>query len=132
MNRVAVVTGAARGIGYAISKKLVETGWKVAACDILEEDLKAAAKELGDAFHPWTVNITDEEAVKCTAAEIEEKLGPVFGLVNNAGITRDGLIMRMQKEDWDSVLAVNLTGAFLMCREALRAPPWTGGRDRRT
>jgi len=121
MNRVAVVTGAARGIGYSISKKLVRSGWKVAGCDILEDDLKTAAGELGEDFHPWTVNITDEEAVKRTASDIEEKLGPVFGLVNNAGITRDGLIMRMQKEDWDSVLAVNLTGAFLMCRAFSRS-----------
>jgi len=116
MKRLAVVTGAARGIGYSISEKLVRSGWSVAGCDILKDDLMAASEKLGDSFSPWVIDITDEEAVRETAGRIEKELGPVFGLVNNAGITRDGLIMRMEKSDWDLVLNVNLTGAFLMCR----------------
>lgn len=116
MGRLAVVTGAARGIGFSIARKLVESGWSVAGCDILEEDLESAAEELGGGFSPWVLNVADEEAVNDTASRIEKELGPVFGLVNNAGITRDGLIMRMSMEDWNSVMSVNLTGAFLMCR----------------
>mgnify|MGYP001105940434 FL=1 len=116
MGRLAVVTGAARGIGFSIAGKLVESGWSVAGCDILEEDLDSAAEQLGSGFIPWVLNVADEEAVNDTASRIEKELGPVFGLVNNAGITRDGLIMRMSMEDWNSVVSVNLTGAFLMCR----------------
>jgi 3-oxoacyl-[acyl-carrier protein] reductase len=116
MNRIAVVTGAARGIGYSISRKLVSSGWSVAGCDVLEDDLMAASGKLGDAFSPWILDVTDEDAVKDVSGRIEKELGSVFGLVNNAGITRDGLIMRMKKSDWDIVLNVNLTGAFLMCR----------------
>ena len=116
MNRLAVVTGAARGIGFSISEKLVNSGWSVAGCDILEDHLNRASEQLGDLFTPWVLDVTDEDAVNDTAGRIEKELGSVFGLVNNAGITRDGLIMRMQKSDWDTVLNVNLTGAFLMCR----------------
>ncbi|MCD4776066.1 MAG: beta-ketoacyl-ACP reductase [Candidatus Aegiribacteria sp.] len=116
MNRIAVVTGAARGIGYSISRKLVNSGWSVAGCDVLEDDLMAASDKLGDDFSPWVLDVTNEDAVKDVSERIEKELGPVFGLVNNAGITRDGLIMRMKKTDWDTVMNVNLTGAFLMCR----------------
>lgn len=116
MSRLAVVTGAARGIGFAISKKLVESGWSVAGCDILQEDLDRVTLELGAGFSPWALDVTDEDSVNETAGRIEKELGPVFGLVNNAGVTRDGLLMRMSMEDWNTVLSVNLTGAFLMCR----------------
>ncbi len=116
MNKLAVVTGAARGIGFSISEKLVNSGWSVAGCDILEDNLNRVSEQLGDLFTPWVLDVTDENSVNETASRIEKKLGSVFGLVNNAGITRDGLIMRMKKTDWDTVLNVNLTGAFLMCR----------------
>lgn len=116
MKRLAVVTGAARGIGYSISEKLVRSGWSVAGCDVLKDDLMVASDKLGDSFSSWVLDITDEDAVRETSSRIEKELGPVFGLVNNAGVTRDGLIMRMEKNDWDLVLNVNLTGAFLMCR----------------
>ncbi len=116
MKRLAVVTGAARGIGFSISEKLVKSGWSVAGCDVLKDDLMTAAEKLGDSFSPWVLDITDEDAVQETTDRIEKEQGPVFGLVNNAGVTRDGLIMRMEKKDWDIVLNVNLTGAFLMCR----------------
>ena len=121
MSRVAVVTGAARGIGKIISKKLVEAGWTVAGCDVLKEDLDRTSDRLGEGFNPLVLDVTDEDAVKSAARDIEDGLGPVFGLVNNAGITRDNLIMRMRKSEWDSVLAVNLTGAFLMCRAFSRS-----------
>ncbi len=121
MKKLAVVTGAARGIGYAIAEKLVKSGWSVAGCDVLEDDLSAASEKLGTLFSPWILDVTDEEAVQETAGRIEKDLGPIFGLVNNAGITRDGLLMRMRKSDWDLVLNVNLTGAFLMSRAFSRS-----------
>lgn len=120
MSRTAVVTGAARGIGLAIAGRLIENGWTVAGCDVLEGELRSAAAALGEKFLPYMLNVTDEDSVGETIAKIEEEAGPIFGLVNNAGITRDGLIMRMSRADWDSVLAVNLTGAFLMCRAVSR------------
>lgn len=116
MSRLAVVTGAARGIGFAISSRLVDRGWSVAGCDILPDDLDRAAAKLGGGFRPWLLDVTSEEAVNETAGRIEKEMGQVFGLVNNAGITRDGLLMRMSRADWDTVLSVNLTGAFHMCR----------------
>jgi 3-oxoacyl-[acyl-carrier protein] reductase len=120
MKRLVIVTGAARGIGYSISEKLVESGWSVAGCDVLEDDLKAASGRFGSAFTPWVLDVTDEDSVVETTGRIENELGPIFGLVNNAGITRDGLLMRMKKSDWDIVLDVNLTGAFLMCKAVSR------------
>jgi 3-oxoacyl-[acyl-carrier protein] reductase len=114
--KTAVVTGAARGIGFAISERLVGLGWKVAGCDVLESELAASRERLGDAFRPYVLNVTDEDAVGAVAGRIEEEMGAVSGLVNNAGITRDGLLMRMSRTDWDLVMGVNLTGAFLMCR----------------
>jgi 3-oxoacyl-[acyl-carrier protein] reductase len=120
MSRVAAVTGAARGIGLAIARELMEDGWNVAACDILEEPLMKRAEELGDAYRPFVLDVTDGEQVDRVTGEIREAMGPVTGLVNNAGITRDGLMMRMSGEDWESVLGVNLTGAFLMSRALSR------------
>ena len=121
MKKIAVVTGAARGIGFSISEKLVKSGWSVAGCDIMKDGLTMASEKLGDAFSPWVLDVTDEEAVIDVSGRIEKELGPVFGLINNAGITRDGLIMRMKKSDWDIVLDVNLTGAFLMCKAFSRS-----------
>jgi len=116
MSRVAAVTGAARGIGLEIARELIQDGWSVAACDILEEPLLKMAEELGESYRPFVMDVTDGEQVHRVAGEIRDSMGPVTGLVNNAGITRDGLMMRMSREDWDGVLGVNLTGAFLMSK----------------
>ncbi len=116
MSRTAVVTGAARGIGLAVARALLESGWEVAGCDVLEADLEKAAADFGGKFTPWVLDVTREEDVNKTAESILERHGEIFGLVNNAGITRDGLLMRMSLDDWNRVISVNLTGAFLMCR----------------
>jgi len=120
MSRVAAVTGAARGIGLAIARELMADGWSVAACDILEDPLRQRAEELGEAFRPFVLDVTDEDQVGETAREIQDSMGPVTGLINNAGITRDTLMMRMGKADWDAVINVNLTGAFLMSKALSR------------
>ncbi len=117
----AVVTGAARGIGLEISRKLMEHGWTIAALDMLEEELAKAAAELGEGFIPYTVNITDADALDKVAQTISDQLPPVKGIVNNAGITRDTLMMRMDENQWNQVLDVNLTGAWKVTRAFLRS-----------
>lgn len=120
MSGVAAVTGAARGIGLAIARNLIDDGWSVAGCDILEDLLRERAEELGESFRPFVLDVTDGDRVADVTREMEDSMGPVTGLVNNAGITRDTLMMRMGREDWDSVISVNLTGAFLMSKALSR------------
>lgn len=110
--RVAVVTGAGRGIGAKIAELLRDSGYRVASFD--------RSTEGPDGVLCVACDITDSEAVDAAFTEVENKLGPVEILVANAGITRDTLLMRMSDEDWDSVLNVNLTGAYRVIRRATR------------
>lgn len=110
--RVAVVTGAGRGIGAQIAELLRDSGYRVASFD--------RSTEGPDGVLCVACDITDSEAVDAAFTEVENKLGPVEILVANAGITRDTLLMRMSDEDWDSVLNVNLTGAYRVIRRATR------------
>lgn len=119
-NRTAVVTGAARGIGLCIARKLIAEGWQVAGCDVSEEALATAAADLGKAFHPFVMNVADPESVSASVAEMIAGLQGIRCLVNNAGITRDNLLLRMDQAAWDAVLAVNLTGAMNVTRALLR------------
>jgi len=119
-NRTAVVTGAARGIGLCIAGKLISQGWQVAGCDISGDALAAAANDLGQAFHPFVMNVADPGSVAASVAEMNTGLQGISCLVNNAGITRDSLLLRMDQSAWDSVLAVNLTGAMNVTRALLR------------
>jgi 3-oxoacyl-[acyl-carrier protein] reductase len=121
MGRVTVVTGAGRGIGLSISRRLVGEGWIVAGCDMLEAELRSAADSLGEGFRPYPLDVTDEQAVGSTCEKMASELGTPFGLVNNAGITRDNLLMRMDSDSWDKVIRVNLTGAFLMTKAVSKA-----------
>lgn len=115
-DRVVVVTGAGRGIGKAIARRFVEAGAKVALISRTEANALAAAAELnglgkGQA-RGYAVDIADTGAVAAAGRQIQEDLGAVSILVNNAGVTRDGLALRMSEEDWDTVLDTNLKGAF--------------------
>ncbi len=116
-----IVTGAARGIGLEISGKLIESGWTVAALDMLEEDLGKAASQLGDKYVPFTVNITDSEQLAEVAEAVGKDLPPVKGVVNNAGITRDALMLRMSEDQWQQVIDVNLTGAWKVTKAFIRS-----------
>ena len=119
MSKVALVTGGSRGIGAAISKALQQAGYVVAANYAgNDEAAKAFTDETGIKTFKWSV--ADYDACAAGIAQIESDLGPVEVLVNNAGITRDTLAMRMKKEQWDDVLAVNLTGVFLASQAALK------------
>jgi len=119
MARVALVTGGSRGIGAAISVALKAAGYKVAANYAGNDEAAAAfTKETGIPTYKWSVAEYDAcaEGIK----KVEADLGPVEVLVNNAGITRDNLFMRMSDDEWQSVLDVNLTSTFRLCRGVLR------------
>jgi 3-oxoacyl-[acyl-carrier protein] reductase len=121
--RVALVTGGARGIGKAIALRLAQQGAKVAIVDMTDSGADAA-KEIGQATGVDTTfykaDISKEAEAKAAAAAVEQALGPVEILVNNAGITRDNLLLVMGEADWDAVMAVNLKGTFLMSKAVLR------------
>ena len=118
--KVAVVTGASRGIGAAVAKKLASLGADLALIyagnDTLAEAAAADCRALGVRAEAYRCDVSDGEAVKETVAKIKSELGGVQLLVNNAGITRDGLVATMKEADFDEVLDVNLKGAFHMIR----------------
>jgi 3-oxoacyl-[acyl-carrier protein] reductase len=121
--KVALVTGGARGIGRAIAERLGSAGADLALFDVLPE-LEAAAAELaaklGVKVRGYRVNVTVAAEVDAAVEAVLRDLGRLDVLVNNAGITRDNLLMRMKDEEWDAVLAVNLKGAFLCTRAVAR------------
>lgn len=117
--KVAVVTGAARGIGKSIAEKLAREGADVAICDLQAEwlaETAAAVQALGRKALPVAVDVGNSEAVNACMAEVVKVFGKVDIMVNNAGITKDTLLVRMSDEDWDAVLRVNLKGTFLFTR----------------
>jgi 3-oxoacyl-[acyl-carrier protein] reductase len=119
--RSAFVTGASGGIGAAIARALVGQGATVALGGTRLEPLQALAAELGDKAHIVAADISDRAATDKAFADAEAALGgKIDVLVNNAGITRDQLAVRMKDEDWDRVLEVNLTSSFRLARHALR------------
>ena len=124
VNKVAVVTGGGRGIGQEIARMLAAEGAKVAVVSRSESSCGKAAEEI-NALYPgsakaYAVDVADHAAVQELAKRIAEELGPVNILINNAGVTRDGLLMRMKEEDWDTVLDTNLKGAFNTVKAFMR------------
>jgi 3-oxoacyl-[acyl-carrier protein] reductase len=120
-DKVAVITGASRGIGRSIALALAEAGAKIVAVDldpVATEAIVAELKEKGTEAIAVIGNVTVSEDTEKMIDAAVAAFGRVDILVNNAGITRDGLLMRMKDEDWDAVLSVNLKGAFLCSRAA--------------
>ena len=121
--KVAIVTGAARGIGAAIAKRLAADGAAVAVCDLNAEWCEETVKEIeaaGGKAKGYGVNVAvSAEVDECVKSVIAD-LGGVHIMVNNAGITKDGLLMRMSDDDWDAVINVNLKGTFLFTRAVSR------------
>ena len=116
----ALITGASGGIGGAIAKALHEAGATVGLSGTRVEPLEALAAELGDRAHVLPCNLSDKDAVEALPKQAAEAMGSVDVLVNNAGITRDQLFMRMSDDEWDSVLNVNLTSTMRLCKGVLR------------
>ena len=116
----ALVTGASGGIGGAIAKALHREGAVIGLSGTRREALEQRAGELGERVHVLPCNLADKSAVEALVPAAESTLGGLDILVNNAGITRDGLFLRMKDEDWDEVIAVNLTSAFRLCRAAVK------------
>jgi len=121
-DKVAVVTGASQGIGRETAMALAGAGAKVVVAARNEEKLAALVSEIaaagGEAF-AVKMDVADAEQVKAGFKRVIEKFGRLDILVNNAAVTRDGLAMRMKKDDWDAVLQTNLTGAHLCIQQAL-------------
>jgi 3-oxoacyl-[acyl-carrier protein] reductase len=121
--RVAIVTGASKGIGRAVAERLARVGRHVVLCarsaDLLEQ-VQSQIESAGGSATVKPVDVGDGEALAAAIDSVADELGRLDILVNNAGITRDGLILRMGDDDFDDVLRVNLRSAFVACRAAAR------------
>jgi 3-oxoacyl-[acyl-carrier protein] reductase len=121
-DRVALVTGASQGIGRACAIALAEAGAAVALAARNEEKLAETATQIrqaGGRAETFKLDVANEDNIKSAIKDVVAKLGRLEILVNNAGMTRDQLSMRMKRADWDDVLATNLTGAFLCSQQAM-------------
>jgi len=118
--KFALVTGASGGIGAAIATALHAQGATVTLSGTRREALDALAEVLGGRVHVQTANLSDRASVETLVPAAEAAMGGLDILVNNAGITRDQIFMRMKDEDWDQVLAVNLSAGFVLARAAVK------------
>lgn len=122
--KVALVTGASQGIGEAIAVKLAEVGLTVAVVDVQEEKLRSVASRItavGSKGFAYPADVSRFDQAATVVETVVQDHGSIDYLVNNAGITRDNLLMRMREEEWDAVLAVNLKGVFNFSRAAVRS-----------
>ncbi|MCF2908069.1 MULTISPECIES: 3-oxoacyl-ACP reductase FabG [Pseudoalteromonas] len=118
--KVVLVTGASRGIGKAIANAMVAQGAKVAGTATSESGAEKISDYLGENGKGYKLNVTDAESIEATLQAIKQDLGDVDVLVNNAGITRDNLLMRMKDQEWDEILDTNLSSIFRLSKAVLR------------
>ncbi|MDD5745718.1 MAG: 3-oxoacyl-[acyl-carrier-protein] reductase [Candidatus Omnitrophica bacterium] len=121
--QVAVITGGGRGIGLEIARGLAKEGADCVLCDVNAEELNNAALEIGKMgvqVLPIALNVTDLSQCEEMVNKVIDKFKKIDILINNAGITRDGLLLRMKEEDWDAVISVNLKGTYNCTKAALK------------
>lgn len=118
--KVVLITGASRGIGKAIAETLVAQGATVAGTATSESGAAAISDYLGESGKGYALNVTDADSVTAVLAAIKADLGDIDVLVNNAGITRDNLLMRMKDQEWDDIIDTNLTSIFRLSKAVLR------------
>ena len=118
--RVALITGASRGIGAATAATLASAGATVIGTATSEKGAAAISEALGDSGRGLALDVSDDESVQALFKEIQDNEGAPTIVVNNAGITRDNLLLRMKTEDWDSVISTNLSGIYRVCKASLR------------
>ena len=116
--RIAIVTGAAKGIGKAISKRMVAEGYQTILVDIDTENGKELSEELGESATYISCDISNKAAVENLFDSVVKQFGGVDVIVNNAGIIKDNVIWKMSEDDFDKVLDINLKGTWLMCKVA--------------
>jgi 3-oxoacyl-[acyl-carrier protein] reductase len=122
--KLALVTGASRGIGFAIARRLIADGYRVVGTATSEsgvDKLRTALQESGSEHDALVLNIGDSEQTIEALAKLQSDFGVPFVVVNNAGITRDNLFLRLNEDDWNNVINTNLTGVFRVCK-ALSKP----------
>jgi 3-oxoacyl-[acyl-carrier protein] reductase len=118
--KAALITGASGGIGSAVAKALHAQGATVAISGTRREALDALAAELGSRVHVLTANLSDKDSVEALVPAAESAMGQLDVLVNNAGVTKDNLFLRMKDEEWEQVIRVNLEAAFRLMRASLK------------
>lgn len=119
--KIALVTGATGGIGGAIAKALRAQGASIAITGRNEDKLNALVDELGECCKAFPADLSDPEAAAALVKQVESEMGGINILVNNAGLTRDGLSMRMKNEDWQDVIDVNMTSTFKLAQAVQRS-----------
>ena len=122
-NKVVIITGSARGIGFAIAETFAENGATSIILDLFQDAVDEAVKKITDKGLKsigYVADITDSELIGNLFKEIFRKFGKIDILINNAGITKDGLLMKMKESDWDAVINVNLKGTFICTQKVCR------------
>lgn len=119
-NKVVLITGGTRGIGRACAERFASEGASVAICGRDASNAQAVAAEIRPNVHGYGCDVADPASVNALVEAVTAAQGTIYVLVNNAGITRDGLLMRMKDADWNDVIAANLSGAFHLCRATAR------------
>ncbi|AHG74252.1 3-ketoacyl-(Acyl-carrier-protein) reductase [Mannheimia sp. USDA-ARS-USMARC-1261] len=128
MSKIALVTGATRGIGKAIAEELVAKGYTIIGTATSEKGAESISAYLGENGKGLVLNVADAESIDSVLKQIKETFGDVDVLVNNAGITRDGLLMRMKDDDWFDIIQTNLTSVYRLSKAVLRPMMKKGGR----